>query len=109
VPTTSLLTQMMWFSNQWDAEVVDHIFATFSCNWYHWLNSGTNLPLSFEGGDLFNLGSTNVAGSDIVNLGVGGRWKPNRNREFGTAYEFPVSAQHGLLAARIYVDAIFRF
>lgn len=107
---TSLQTQMIYWSNQWDVEVFRGLYGTFSANWFHWLSSGNNFPgLTFEGGDLFNLGSGQVAGTDIVTLGWGARYKPNGNREFGVAYENPVSQQRGLMASRIYVDAIFRF
>jgi hypothetical protein len=111
VPTNNnLQSEMIYWSNQWDVEVVRHVYGTFSANWFHWLSSGNNFPgLNFEGGDLFNLGSGQVAGTDIVTLGWGTRYKPNGNREFGVAYENPVTQQRGLMASRIYVDAIFRF
>jgi hypothetical protein len=109
VPTNGAFTQMMWASSQFDIEVIKHIYGTFSCNWFHYLNNGTNLPVSFEGADLFNLGSSRVAGTNVATLGVGTRYKPNCHREYGVAYEFPVTTQQGVMSNRIYVDAIFRF
>lgn len=107
---TNLQTQMGWLSSQWDVELIDRIFGTLSLNWFHWSSSGHNFPgFNFEGGDLFNLGSGNVAGNDIVTLAVGSRWKPSGNYEFGVAYEFPATQRHDLLDSRIYIDAIIRF
>ncbi|MEZ6073886.1 MAG: hypothetical protein R3C10_27290 [Pirellulales bacterium] len=63
----------------------------------------------FEGYDLFNFGSTDVAGNDIVSMAVGGRWKPRRNVIFGCGWEFPVTNRRDILHDRLYADLIIRY
>jgi hypothetical protein len=108
VPTSSGFTTMAWTSLQFDAEVINHVYGIFGFNGFYYLNNGTNLPIGFEGADLFNLGSA-AQGATQAYLSVGTRYKPNGNREYGVAYEFPVTSQQGIMANRLYVDAIFRF
>lgn len=103
-------SQMWYWSNQWDYEVIDTVYLTYSVNWFHWLASGRRLPgVNFEGGDLINLGAGDVAGNDIVTMAWGTRWKPCGNFETGAAIEIPVTDRRDLLSDRLYVDAILRY
>ena len=62
----------MWYwSNHFDYEIADGWYALTEVNWFNWIGAGTNLALAgVEGGDLFNFGSTGVAGNDIVTQAV---------------------------------------
>jgi hypothetical protein len=103
-------SQMWYWSNHWDYQLMEKLFAVVELNWFHWLKSGGRLPgVNFEGGDLFNLGSGDVAGNDIVTMGLGGRVKPTQNTELGLAYEFPLTERKDLLESRLYVDLILRY
>lgn len=102
-------SQMWYWSNHWDYEVVDTWYGLFELNWFHWMNSGRALPVSFEGGDLFNLGSTSVTGNDIVTAGIGAKKRFGQMHEIGVGYEVPVTERKDLLQSRIYVDLILRY
>jgi len=111
LPTDNNNRSQMWYwSNHWDYQLLEKLYAVLEVNWFHWLQSGDRLPgANFEGGDLFNLGSGDVAGNDIVTLGVGGRVKPTQNSELGVAYEFPLTERKDLLESRVYLDLILRY
>ena len=103
-------SQMWYWSNHWDYQLLEKLYGVLEINWFHWLKSGNRLPgVNFEGGDLFNLGSGDVAGNDIVTMGAGGRVKPTQNSELGVAYEFPLTDRKDLLESRLYVDLILRY
>ena len=101
----------MWYwSNHWDYEVFEDLFALFELNWFHWMRSGDALPgVNFEGGDLFNLGSGSVAGNDIVTAAVGGRYKFSDHAILGVGWEFPLTHRRDLLHDRLYADFILRY
>jgi hypothetical protein len=103
-------TQMWYWSNQWDYEVVDNWYGLVGVNWFHWLNSGgigADIPIT--GLDLLDLPASGVAGKDVVTGVVGGKWKPGRHVEIGAGYEFPMTSRTDLLDDRFYADLIFRF
>lgn len=78
-------------------------------NWYHWMKSGqVGLP-GVEGLDLYNFGSTGVAGNDIVTGAIGFKYKPSPWREYGLAWEVPLTNRRDIIDNRITVDAIFRY
>ncbi|MGE3314907.1 MAG: hypothetical protein AB7O26_07290 [Planctomycetaceae bacterium] len=106
---TTKRSTMFYWSNHLDVEVIESWYALIEANWFHWTKSGENLGVNFEGGDLFNLGSTDVAGNDIVTLGVGGRKRFGKMNELGAGYEFPVTSRKDLLEGRLYADVIFRY
>jgi len=80
-------------------------------NWYHWLSSGDRgLPPSLgEGDGLLNLGTSGVAGNDLVTAAVGLKARLNTATELGTAWEFPISNRHDLINNRLTVELIFRY
>ncbi len=107
---TDLGTQLGYWSNQWDYEVVDHWFGVFGVNWFHWFNSAeTRDDDKVTGLDLINLPAGQVAGVDVVTSTAGVRWKPTSRIECGAALEIPLSARTDILNRRVYADLIFRF
>lgn len=111
LPTDTVDRSQMWYwSNHLDYRLTDKLYSVVELNWFHWLQSGQRLPgINFEGGDVFNLGSGDVAGNDIVTLALGGRFNIIDNTEFGVAYEIPITQRKDLLQSRLYVDFIVRF
>ncbi len=101
---------MFYWSNHFDYEVFDGWYALTEVNWYNYTSSGDQGAYAgIEGGDLFNLGATGVTGNNIVTQAVGIKYKRNRNREIGIAYEFPLTSRRGILEDRLTVDWIFRY
>ncbi len=86
------------------------VYPLVELNWYHYANNGAARVASFEGQDLFNLGSTNVSGNDVLTLALGLRLRLLHEWiHAGFAYEFPISNREDLLDYRITLDVSFRF
>lgn len=103
-------SQMWYWSNHFDYQVLQNWYLLTEYNWYHWMKSGDNTALAgVEGGDLFNFGSTGVAGNDIVTGAFGAKYKPNRHVEIGVAWELPLTERRDILENRLTVDAIVRY
>lgn len=98
-----------YISNHFDYEFYDRLYSLIEVNWYHWLESGNNGIPGIEGGDLFNFGSTGVAGNDIVSGAFGLKYKPSRHQEIGIAWELPLTERRDVLENRITVDWILRY
>ncbi len=111
LPTDTAARSTMWYwSNHLDYEFFDGIFGLVELNWFHWTKSGRALPgVNFEGGDLFNLGSGNVAGNDIVTAAIGGRVQLAKHAIFGVGWEAPLTNRRDLLRDRLYADFTLRF
>jgi len=104
-------SDLWYWSNHLDHRIGgSNFYGLFESNWFHWIKDGNNPTFSgIEGNDFFNLGSTNVAGTDIVDVAFGLKYKPNGNLEIGAAFEVPVSQKRDLLEDRLTVDAILRY
>lgn len=103
-------SDMWYWSNHFDYEFHDGWYFVNELNWFTWFGAGENPGLAgVEGGDLFNLGSTGVAGNDIVTNAIGLKLKRSRHREFGVAFEFPLTERRDVLETRITADWIFRY
>jgi hypothetical protein len=98
-----------YVSNHFDYEFYDRLYALVEVNWYHWLESGDNGIPGIEGGDLFNFGSTGVAGNNIVSGAFGVKFKPTNNQELGVAWELPLTGRRDVLENRLTFDWILRF
>lgn len=86
------------------------LYGFLESNWYHWMSNGGNAGLNgIQGGDLFNFGSTGVAGTDIWTVAIGAKFKPTQSQELGFAWELPATDTRGVLSDRITVDYILRY
>ena len=101
----------LWYwSNHFDYEFRDRWYFLTELNWFNWTRAGSNPALNgVEGGDLFNIGSTGVAGNNIVTNAVGVKFKRDRHHELGVAFEYPLTDRRDVLDNRITVDWIFRY
>ena len=86
------------------------------CNWFipfvsmnGWtvVDDGNNLPLTSEGYDLINFGSTSA--DTAITLGGGFRTRITQNLDFGFGYETAVVNPKGLFDDRFTFDMIWRF
>lgn len=111
IPTnTHQQSQSTYWSNHLDRRLGDSGFYLFTeANWYHWMSSGSTFQASVEGLDLFNLGSTNVAGNNIVTGAYGVKYKPHGRLELGVAYEIPYTERRDIIQNRMMVDLILRY
>ncbi|MDX2168045.1 MAG: hypothetical protein SF182_13305 [Deltaproteobacteria bacterium] len=92
------------------------ISPTIELNWVQALRSGDRIPLNAEGFDFFNLGSSNVAGTGVVTMGFGARWRfvddldiwgRRAGVDFGAAYELPITNREWIFGWRVTTDLIF--
>lgn len=103
-----------------DVEVGDtnlgSFYPTMEVNWVQTLDGGRRVPLSDEGFDFFNLGSSNAGGKGTVTMAYGGRWRVTDDLDvfgrksgvdLGAAIEFPVSTDPGIFGWRVTSDLIF--
>lgn len=104
-------SQLWYWSNHFDVEVVrNKVFAFTEFNWYHWMSSGNGPISGFEGGDLLNLGSADVAGNDIVTAAIGPALKLRDGHiEISAAYEIPLTERRDILKDRTTVTAVINF
>jgi hypothetical protein len=84
------------------------IYGLLEFNWYHWL-SDVNGGLPVGGLDLYNFGSSGVAGTDIVTGAFGLKYKPKNSIEMGVCWEVPLTARRDIIDNRITADLILRY
>ena len=66
--------------------------------------------VTFEGGDLINIGTANASDKDFVSLGLGFRYKVTDKIHIGAAYEIPLTDEEAsLMQSRVTVSAVIRF
>ena len=111
LPTdSSAESQWAYWSNHVDTRLGNtNLFPFLETNWYHWMRSGKGGINGLEGGDIFNLGSTGVAGNDIVTGAVGLKYKPSKHTEVGIAFEVPLTERRDVLDNRLTFDFILRY
>ncbi len=84
------------------------IYGLLEFNWYHWMsNVAGGLPVG--GLDLYNFGSSGVAGTDIVTGAFGLKYKPRASIEMGVCWEVPLTARRDIMDNRITADLILRY
>lgn len=90
----------------------------FFCNWFipfvfanGWtvVDNGNNLPLTTEGYDFFNFGSSGSDGVTQATVGAGLRFRVMKNVDLGIAYEKAVVEPVGLFDDRFTFDVSIRF
>lgn len=101
-------TSVYW-SNHLDVQLTRRFYALTELNWYHWTQSGDNGIPGVEGLDLFNFGSTDVTGNDIVTGALGCKFKPGCHTEIGLAYEVPLTERRDIIENRFTFDWILRY
>lgn len=87
----------------------NNLYAFTEFNMYHFMSSGRAFPLPVNGGDFFDLGSTGIAGKTMVTGAIGVKLKPSAFREYGVAWEAPLTKERGVLDNRLTADAILRY
>jgi hypothetical protein len=95
---------------------VGTLSPTIELNWIQCLRGGDRIPLSDEGFDFFNLGSSKAGGNGVVTMGFGARWRFVDNLDIfgrtggvdiGAAYELPITANEEVFDWRVTTDLIF--
>ncbi len=85
------------------------IYPLMEFNWIHYVGSGKNIDVGFEGADLINFGSTTRQGNDYFTMALGARYRFTNNIIAGAAVEFPLGIERGMMDYRLTFDIIFRY
>ena len=94
-------SESIFYNLHIDRRLTDKLYVLAEMTGTHYTESGRRLPVSFEGGDLINLGATDVAGNHIVSMAFGGAYKFNQHMEFAAAYEVPVTEREDIMDNRV--------
>lgn len=87
----------------------DNLYLFTEFNMYHFMSNGRAFPLPINGGDFFDFGSVGIAGKTMVTGAVGMKLKPSLYREYGLAWEVPLTKERGVLDNRLTADMILRY
>ncbi len=94
-------SEFLFYSLHLDYMLTDKLYALVEGYGMTYTESGSRLAgATVEGGDLLNLGSTNVAGNTYASIAVGGTYKISKNVQVGVAHEVPVTGREDLLDNR---------
>ena len=103
-------SQVFYWSNHLDHQITERMYVLAEVNWWHWLRSGGQPALAgIEGVDLYNFGSTGVAGDNVVTGAFGLKFKPRPNMEAGIAWEVPLTERRYIFDNRLTADFIVRY
>lgn len=110
LPSNRNQESSMWYlSNHIDQHIGKGFYWLGELNLFHWMGSGQNGVNGVEGLDVINLGSTGVAGNNIVTAAIGVKYKPTASQEIGVAWEVPLTHRRDILENRLTVDWRIRY
>ena len=102
-------SESIYYSLHLDRKLTDDFYLLWELNGFYYQDQGGRLPVSVEGGDLINLGATNVNGNSFVTTAFGGAFKWNDNLQIAAAYEIPITGREDLMDSRVSVMLSFIF
>src|SRR5262249_28175290 len=84
------------------------LYPLAELNWFHYTHSGDHgLPGAVgEGDGILNLGTSGVAGNDLVTAAFGLKARLCDHLDTGAAYEFPITGDKNLIDGRILAEII---
>lgn len=106
---TSEESQSIYYSIHYDHPITNKLSAIAELNGIVYTKSGQALPLSIEGGDWINLGSSSVAGNNVVTTAFGANYRVNRCLSLAGVWEFPLSNRKDLLDSRTTITLTLTF
>lgn len=110
--TDNTRSESLYSSFHLDYEIGKRFYPLVEANWRHYTRNGGARALNFEGNDLANFGSQDVAGRNELTLAIGTRIVITKNITWGIAGEFNVLSNgdgRHLDQFRLTTDFIFRY
>jgi hypothetical protein len=94
-----------------DRQTFGWLYPLIELNWFHYTQGGNRgLPPALgEGDGLLNLGTSGVAGNDLLTLAVGLKAKLGDHADTGLAWEVPLSNRKDLIDNRLLFEFILRY
>lgn len=102
-------SQSIYYSIHYDHPVTSKLSAVAELNGIVYTKSGQALPLNIEGGDWINLGSSSVAGNNVVTTAIGANYRLNSCLSLAGVWEFPISNRKDLLGSRTTATLTLQF
>lgn len=102
-------SEAFYYSVHFDRRMVGNFYLLWELNGFQYTANGGRLPVNVEGGDLINLGATDVDGNSFITTAFGAAWKINPNLELAAAWEFPISKAKDLMENRANVTLSWSF
>lgn len=91
----------LFYSLHADREIADGLYAIWEMNGISYTKSGNRFAgISTEGGDLINLGASNVAGNFFLSTAFGGAYKFSEALQLAAAWEVPLTSREDLMDSR---------
>jgi hypothetical protein len=94
-------SESIYHSHHLDYALTEKLYALVEYNGILYTESGSRLAVNVEGGDLINLGASNVAGNYFASMAFGSTYKFNKHLECAAAYEIPITGREDLMDNRI--------
>lgn len=89
-------------------DVVKGFAPVLEIHGLHYLTDGTRLPLRVGGMDYDNFGSSDVAGTSVIWVGLGGRFRLSPHASLGATFELPLTNRNSdIMDNRVTVDLTF--
>ncbi|MFM7149628.1 MAG: hypothetical protein ACKO23_07275 [Gemmataceae bacterium] len=94
-----------------DRQFLGWLYPLVECNWYGYTSGGDRgIPAAVgEGEGLVNLGTSDMAGRNLVTIAGGLKAKAGNWADIGLVYETPMSTEKFLLQNRIIFEFILRY
>ena len=107
----NLNSSFTYTSLHFDRQYFGWLYPLTEVNWFHYTEGGHHgLPAPLgEGDGLLNLGTSGIAGTNLVTVAGGLKAIVNQHMDTGIAYEYPVSNRRDLINSRILFEMIFRY
>ena len=77
-------------------------------NWVYVYDAGRRIPLSQEGFDLVDFGSSKAQEESVVTTALGMRYRVTDDIDLGVTGEFPLTSDSGIFGWRVTTDLIWR-
>lgn len=108
--TDGARSDYFYLSGHLDLDVANNgrFFPLIEMNWIQYTKNGNSTNLGVEGRDLANFGSQR-AGTGMVTIAAGARFKINSNWEVGGAFELPLVGSRDIFQYRMMFDLIWRY
>lgn len=90
-------------------EFTPDLIGLVEFNGITYTSDGKALPVNFEGGDLINLGASDVSGNAVFSGAIGAAYRIGSNAQIGLTYEQPIGGREDLLDDRFWLAFLMRF
>ncbi|WP_299460272.1 hypothetical protein [uncultured Gimesia sp.] len=102
-------SQSIYYSVHYDHPITSKLSAVAELNGIVYTKSGQALPLSIEGGDWINLGSSSVAGNNFISTAIGANYRLNSCLSLAGVWEFPITGRKDLMDSRTTATLTLQF